>query len=58
MTPPLITSRQLSLELAVSHQVICRWTKKGKIPAIRMPDGSYRFRRADIDQWLTARTTK
>jgi excisionase family DNA binding protein len=55
---PLITSRELAAELAISYQTMCAWSKSGKIPALRMPDGGWRYRRADIDAWLAARANR
>ena len=58
MTTPLITSRELAAELRVSYQTCCAWTKAGKVPAIRMPDGSWRYRRAEIDKWMSDRSNR
>lgn len=55
---PLITSRDLAAELCVSYQTMCSWSKSGKVPAIRMPDGSWRYRRADIDAWIADRLNR
>jgi predicted site-specific integrase-resolvase len=54
-TAPLIISRQVAEELALSYQTLCAWSKQCKLPELRLPDGSYRYRRADIDAWLSSR---
>lgn len=55
---PLITSRELAAELSVSYQTACAWSKAGKVPALHMPDGSYRYRRSEIDAWLAERSNR
>ena len=52
----LLTSLDLCAELNVSFQTMCAWSKAGKAPAIRMPDGSWRYRWSEIDAWLAARS--
>jgi predicted site-specific integrase-resolvase len=54
----LPTSRDLCVELSISYQTMCAWSKAGKVPAIRMPDGSWRYRRAEIDAWLADRSNR
>ena len=58
MTSTLITSRQLAEELSISYQTMCAWSKAGKVPAIRMPDGSWRYHREAIDAWLASRSNR
>jgi excisionase family DNA binding protein len=55
---PLLTSRELCAELNISYQTCCSWSKAAKLPCLRLPDGSYRYRRADIDAWLAARSNR
>jgi excisionase family DNA binding protein len=60
-TPPpdaLLTSRDLTSRLNISHQTICKWTAQGKLPALRLPNGAYRYRKEDIDAWLAARSNR
>ena len=58
MPSTLITSRQLAAELSISHQTMCAWSKRGVVPAIRMPDGSWRYRREDLDKWMAERLNR
>lgn len=39
--------------LAVTDETIRRWAIDGKVPAIRLPSGQYRFRAEDVDAVLT-----
>jgi excisionase family DNA binding protein len=58
MKTPLLTSRELSAVLKVSYQTICSWGKAGKLPALRLPDGSWRYRIEEIDAFLIDRTNR
>lgn len=49
----LMTTDELAEYLRVDRITIYRYLKEGKIPALRI-GGRWRFRRSDIDEWLTA----
>lgn len=49
-----LTVRDISKLLSVSEKTIYRWLKQGSIPAYRIQD-QYRFSRAEILEWATAR---
>lgn len=49
-----LTVRDVSALLNVSQKTIYRWLKQGAIPAYRIQD-QYRFHRAEILEWATAR---
>jgi excisionase family DNA binding protein len=57
MTGRLITARQVAELLGVSAETVLRWTRKGTLPAIRLPGGAIRYREDALDQWLRARST-
>lgn len=49
-----LTVRDISKLLGVSEKTVYRWIKQGSIPAYRIQD-QYRFSRAEILEWATAR---
>ena len=55
MTERLLTARQVADLLDVSAETVLRWTRRGDIPAIRLPGGAIRFRPEDFDAWLEGR---
>ena len=56
--PTLLTTRETMARLRVkTKNTLCDWVRAGKINAIRMPDGSYRFDEAVILAWLQDRQT-
>jgi len=40
-----------------TKDTLCGWVRAGKIKAIRMPDGSYRFDQVEVLAWLQGRST-
>jgi len=58
MTGPLLTARDVAELLGVSTETVLRWTRRGDLPALRLPGGAIRYREPDLDEWLAARTTK
>jgi excisionase family DNA binding protein len=57
MSGPLLTARQVAELIGVSSETILRWTRRGDLPAIRLPGGALRYRGPDLDGWLAARAT-
>ena len=49
---PLIDTGAAARMLAVSPDTVRRWAKNGKISAVALPSGRFRFRRADIEALL------
>lgn len=45
----LMQVRESARALGVSENTIRRWEERGLIPAVRLPSGVRRFRRADIE---------
>ena len=57
MTVPLLTARDLAEQLGVSSETVLRWTRRGELPAIRLPGGAVRYREDALDRWLIERAT-
>jgi excisionase family DNA binding protein len=57
MAARLLTARQVADLLGVSAETVLRWTRKGDLPAIRLPGGAIRYRESDLDDWLSLRAT-
>lgn len=57
MSGPLLTARQVADLIGVSPETVLRWTRKGDLPAIRLPGGALRYRGSDLEQWLDQRAT-
>ena len=53
MAVELVTQQQLANELQVSIRTLERWRKDGTGPAFIRVGRSLRYRRSDIDAWLT-----
>lgn len=45
----LMQVREAARALGVSENTIRRWEERGLIPAVRLPSGVRRFRRADVE---------
>jgi excisionase family DNA binding protein len=56
-TTRLLTTREVADLVAVSPETILRWTRRGAVPAIRLPGGAIRYRPEAVDSWLDARAT-
>lgn len=57
MSGPLLTARAVAELLDVSAETVLRWTRRGELPAVRLPSGAIRYRPDELDAWLEARTT-
>lgn len=57
MTTRLLTVREVAQLLGVSTETILRWTRAGKLPAIRLSSNALRFREEDLDAWMDERAT-
>lgn len=51
----LLTARNVADMLGVSAETILRWTRRGDLPAIRLPGGAIRYREDTLDAWLSSR---
>ncbi|QBI97723.1 helix-turn-helix DNA-binding protein [Gordonia phage Dogfish] len=50
----LLTTRQIATEWHVSVRTVQRYIASGRLPAVRLPGGQRRIRRADVDELLKA----
>jgi len=57
MTGQLLTARAVADLLGVSTETVLRWTRRGDLPALRLPGGAIRYREPDLDEWIAARMT-
>ena len=57
VTGRLLTAREVADLLGVSAETVLRWTRRGELPAIRLPGGAIRFRQDELDGWLEQRAT-
>jgi excisionase family DNA binding protein len=57
MTGQLLTAREVADLLGVSPETILRWTRRGELPAVRLPGGALRYREDILDGWLTDHST-
>lgn len=57
MTGRLLTAREVAELLGVSPETVCRWTRRGDLPAIKLPGGALRYPESELDEWLAARST-
>jgi excisionase family DNA binding protein len=52
MSNRLRTPRELAELLGVSTETVLRWTRRGELPAIKLPGGAIRFRETDLEAWI------
>jgi excisionase family DNA binding protein len=57
VSEPLLTARQVAKVLGVSAETVLRWTRRGELPAIRLPGGALRYRAQVLERWLGAHET-
>ena len=57
MSEPLLTARAVADLLDVNAETVLRWTRRGDLPAVKLPGGAIRYREDVIDGWLTERAT-
>lgn len=53
MTDEIITIKEIAIYLKVAEKTIYRLVTGNKLPAFKV-GGSWRFRKAEIDQWISA----
>jgi excisionase family DNA binding protein len=53
----LLTARAVSDLLDVSPETVLRWTRRGELPAVKLPGGAIRYRKDELDDWLEERAT-
>jgi excisionase family DNA binding protein len=52
VSEPLLTARELAAQLSVSTSALLRWTRAGRVPAVKLPSGAVRYVPERIDAWL------
>lgn len=52
----LLTARVVADTLGVSAETVLRWTRRGELPAIRLPGGAIRYDPDTLERWLAQRT--
>jgi excisionase family DNA binding protein len=52
-----LTAREVADVVGVSSETVLRWTRRGELPAIRLPGGAIRVRENVLDEWLRQRST-
>jgi excisionase family DNA binding protein len=57
MTGPLLTARQVAELFGVCAETVLRWTRRGDLPAIRLPGGAIRYAPDVVDARLEAWAT-
>jgi excisionase family DNA binding protein len=53
----MLTARELAERLGVSTGALLRWTRAGKVPAVKLPSGAVRYRPGELEVWLDAHAT-
>jgi excisionase family DNA binding protein len=57
VTDRLLTARELGEQLGVSTETVLRWTRRGELPAIKLPGGAIRYRPDILERWLDEHET-
>jgi excisionase family DNA binding protein len=55
LTGQFLTARQVADLLGVSSGALLRWTRAGRVPAVKLPSGAIRYLPEQIDRWLEER---
>jgi excisionase family DNA binding protein len=54
----LLTPGEVAALFRVDPKTVTRWASNGRIPSIRTPGGHRRFRKDDVQRYLTTRATR
>ena len=57
MTDRLLTAAEVAEWLGFSPETVLRWTRRGELPALKLPGGPIRFRQSEVEAWLEERAT-
>ena len=57
MTGKLLTAREVAEQLGCAPATVLRWTRRGDLPALKLPGGAVRFRPEELEAWLASRAT-
>ncbi len=53
---PLLRAHEVAELLGISPETVLRWTRRGELPAIRLPGGAVRYRPDEFRAWLESRS--
>jgi excisionase family DNA binding protein len=48
----LLTAQEVAERLSVHVESVRRWTRRGELPAVRLPSGRYKYRADDVDAMI------
>ena len=48
----ILRSSEVARLLGVTRKTVWKWTVEGKIKAIRLPSGEFRYRREDVEEFM------
>lgn len=51
--PMLLTTEEVAEVLRVHIGTVTKWVRQGRLAAVTLPGGTYRFHRADIERLLS-----
>jgi excisionase family DNA binding protein len=51
----LLTAREVAERLSVSTGALLRWTRAGRVPAVKLPSGAIRYLPDEVEAWLADR---
>jgi excisionase family DNA binding protein len=54
MSDDLLTTAEAARMLRVSQKTIGRWVRLGQLPAVRLPSGQFRIKRAEVERLLAS----
>jgi excisionase family DNA binding protein len=57
MIGALLTAREVAGHLGVAPKTVLAWTRRGQLPAIRLPSGQLRYPADELNDWLEQRAT-
>jgi excisionase family DNA binding protein len=49
LTIPQVVERLAELGIEISDETVRQWAKNGRLRAVQLPSGRFRFRREDVD---------
>lgn len=55
LTVPQVVDRLAERGLAVSAETVREWARSGRVPAIQLPSGRFRFKPGDVAKITTKR---
>jgi len=56
--PENMTAKQVAKYLQVKEKTIRNWTSEGKIPFVKLPTGTVRYKLSEIEKWMVEKGKK